>query len=47
MSMNAIITAMVIIVGSIATVLMLYLTVLVYRDQARDPEPKTHPPHKD
>src|SRR3569832_2477209 len=47
MSMNAIITAMVIIVGSIATVLMLYLTVLVYRDQARDPEPKTHPPHRD
>src|SRR3569832_1688814 len=45
MSMNAIITAMVIIVGSIATVLMLYLTVLEYRDQARDPEPKTHPPH--
>lgn len=42
MSMDAIITAMVIIVGSIATLLTLYLTVLVYRDQARPPEPKSH-----
>lgn len=39
MSMHGIITAMVIIVGSVATLLTVYLTVLVYRDQARPSEP--------
>lgn len=46
MSMETIITIMVIVVGSTVALLMLYLTVLVYRDQARPPQPKTHPPHE-
>jgi len=41
MSMQTIITIMVIVVGTVATLLMLYLTILVYRDQAREPEPRS------
>ena len=40
--MHAIITAMVIIVGSVALLLTIYLTVLIYRDQARPPEDPQH-----
>lgn len=47
MSMHAIITAMVIIVGSVALLLTVYLTVLVYRGQAREPTPTDHHPRKD
>ncbi len=46
-SMETVITALVIIVGIITTLLMAYLTVQVYRGEARpeDREAKHKPPH--
>lgn len=47
MSMETLITALVVIVGTVTTLLMVYLTVKVYRGDAReeDGEVKHQPPH--